>query len=323
MSYSNTGSGLTATNVQDAIDEVYGDIPTVPSAYASNPEMDGTASPGSSGSWARGDHVHPTDTSRVPVYGMGENLFRNAYFVGGGTGRGVFPVNQRGKTTYSGTGGFWGFDGWYIQSAQSTGTVALQSNGIVMSHAGSTGYTRITQSFEQNLIGKKVIISGIVDGTLVTNTLTIGSQASGKAFGRLNLYSTANSIIVNCPASTENVVVSALKAEFGPEQTLAHLEGSSWVLNEIPDYEEELVKCQISTADSSDTYANKSLATEQMLAQTQIGNTANRAYAVGDYFCWSGLLYRATAAISNGEPLTVNSNCVKTTVMEEIVRLTT
>lgn len=39
-------------------------IPTVPSAYASNPAMDGTASPGSSGSWARGDHVHPTDTGR-------------------------------------------------------------------------------------------------------------------------------------------------------------------------------------------------------------------------------------------------------------------
>ena len=26
--------------------------------------MDGTASPGSSGSWARGDHVHPSDTGK-------------------------------------------------------------------------------------------------------------------------------------------------------------------------------------------------------------------------------------------------------------------
>ena len=39
-------------------------IPTVPSAYDSNPEMDGTASPGISGAWARGDHVHP----RMPGY---------------------------------------------------------------------------------------------------------------------------------------------------------------------------------------------------------------------------------------------------------------
>ena len=39
--------------------------PSVPSAYTSNPAMDGTASAGSSGNWARGDHVHPTDTSRA------------------------------------------------------------------------------------------------------------------------------------------------------------------------------------------------------------------------------------------------------------------
>lgn len=39
--------------------------PSVPSAYTSNPAMDGTASAGSSGSWARGDHVHPTDTTRA------------------------------------------------------------------------------------------------------------------------------------------------------------------------------------------------------------------------------------------------------------------
>lgn len=34
-------------------------IPTVPSAYTSNPEALGTARPGSATSWARGDHVHP------------------------------------------------------------------------------------------------------------------------------------------------------------------------------------------------------------------------------------------------------------------------
>lgn len=37
---------------------------SVPSAYASNPLMDGTASAGSSTAWARGDHVHPSDTNK-------------------------------------------------------------------------------------------------------------------------------------------------------------------------------------------------------------------------------------------------------------------
>ena len=47
-------SHWTATNVTDEI----------PSAYNSNPEMNGTASPGSSTAWAKGDHVHPSDTSK-------------------------------------------------------------------------------------------------------------------------------------------------------------------------------------------------------------------------------------------------------------------
>ena len=39
----------------------------IPAAYTSDPAMDGTASAGSSTSWAKGDHVHPTDTSRAPL----------------------------------------------------------------------------------------------------------------------------------------------------------------------------------------------------------------------------------------------------------------
>lgn len=50
-----------------ASDLAAGVIPTVPTAYTSNPEMDGTASPGSSTAWAKGDHVHPHDTSRATV----------------------------------------------------------------------------------------------------------------------------------------------------------------------------------------------------------------------------------------------------------------
>ena len=47
-----------------ASDLAAGVIPSVPSASSASPAMDGTASPGSSGSWARGDHVHPSDTGK-------------------------------------------------------------------------------------------------------------------------------------------------------------------------------------------------------------------------------------------------------------------
>lgn len=51
-------SGITAAKVA-AYDAI-----SVPSAYTGNPAMDGTASPGSAETWARGDHVHPHDTSK-------------------------------------------------------------------------------------------------------------------------------------------------------------------------------------------------------------------------------------------------------------------
>ena len=53
----------------------------VPSASTSTPVMDGTGAAGTSTAWAKGDHVHPTDTSRAPVdhkstattYGVGNS----------------------------------------------------------------------------------------------------------------------------------------------------------------------------------------------------------------------------------------------------------
>ncbi|MBQ1344843.1 MAG: hypothetical protein IIY62_00635, partial [Kiritimatiellae bacterium] len=39
----------------------------VPAPSTADPQMDGTATAGTSASYARGDHVHPTDTSRVPT----------------------------------------------------------------------------------------------------------------------------------------------------------------------------------------------------------------------------------------------------------------
>lgn len=56
------GYGITDAYTKTQVD---GMIPSIPSAYTSNPEMDGTASPGSSPAWARGDHVHPHDSTKA------------------------------------------------------------------------------------------------------------------------------------------------------------------------------------------------------------------------------------------------------------------
>ncbi len=57
--YQKPSGGIPASDLANGV------IPTVPSASTANPQMDGTASPGSTGNWSDGGHVHPTDTSRA------------------------------------------------------------------------------------------------------------------------------------------------------------------------------------------------------------------------------------------------------------------
>ena len=59
-----TVTAWTPASPADAIAKT-SQLPTVPSAYTSTPAMDGAGSAGSSTAWARGDHVHPSDTSRA------------------------------------------------------------------------------------------------------------------------------------------------------------------------------------------------------------------------------------------------------------------
>lgn len=58
--YSKPSGGIPASDLASGV------IPSVPSpASSGTPAMDGTASRGSSNDYARADHVHPTDTSRL------------------------------------------------------------------------------------------------------------------------------------------------------------------------------------------------------------------------------------------------------------------
>lgn len=64
VAFTRTVTAWTPASPADALAKT-SQLPTVPSAYASTPAMDGAGSAGSSTAWARGDHVHPSDTSRA------------------------------------------------------------------------------------------------------------------------------------------------------------------------------------------------------------------------------------------------------------------
>lgn len=192
------------------------------------------------------------------------NLLRNWYFVGGGTGRAVFPVNQRKQTVY--TTQEYCIDGWQF-FPYSEGTLTLEASYITLVKNDATQNPGMHQYFDGIQDGNVVTISILsTDGLASVTSEPLSSQIGSSWQVSQQLF---NSKIWcglrfisghwNMSFTTTGASVIAVKVEIGIQQTLAHQEDNSWVLNEIPDYETELLKCQTSTTDTSDLYANKIL----------------------------------------------------------------
>lgn len=195
------------------------------------------------------------------------NLLDNAYFVGGGSqqGGGRFPINQRGQTAYSGA--VYGIDRWKGNNWVATANVTVQSGSILLSGTASgSNSCMIRQTIENaaQFAGKEVTVSVLV-GAVQTNgrpSIFIGTNANDRyATARLEsngLYSKTvvlpddiTSLFVqigqhasDAGGGNTSIEIIAVKLELGSTQTLAHQENGVWVLNEIPNYAEELAKCQ-------------------------------------------------------------------------------
>ena len=188
------------------------------------------------------------------------NLLDNWYF-----GR---PVNQRGQTEYTGNMAFI-IDRWRMRGT--TATVTLEDDGLVINCDGGS-FNSIVQSYgvPAQLLGKKVTLSVLVtENTNNTESfIEIGSGSNSAAAGTVlggNLKFTGTglfSLTMDLPATMPNNYLNfiicagnpttagarfkavAAKLELGSTQTLAHREGDKWVLNEVPDYGEQLRRCQ-------------------------------------------------------------------------------
>lgn len=183
------------------------------------------------------------------------NLLDNWYFVGGGSqqGGGQFPINQRGETSRSGSGGF--IDRWKLSGE---GTATLGSDGITLT--ATTGNLEFMQFLgipNDRLLGETVCLSGLVDGDLLSMSTSAPEEKPSawiniiniiKPFGfvQFNYDNTADRFFCNVIVSAGNsVLLQASKLELGSTQTLAYKdEGRNWQLFEAPDYAGELAKCQ-------------------------------------------------------------------------------
>ena len=104
-------------------------------------------------------------------------MLRNWYFVGGGTGRGVFPVNQRGATSGSISVNIYFIDCWKTSYGggvvSNPGTWALSSNGLTYTPQSSSTLMCV-QSFDDELFNGKQLTASVLysDGSLICGTIT-------------------------------------------------------------------------------------------------------------------------------------------------------
>ena len=197
--------------------------------------------------------------SNKPVI-VNPNLLDNWYFGN--------PVNQRRLTEYDGTtGNMHTVDRWKIQG----GAIKITINkGYITKNVTATVNFQ-GQAFEEPMwsefIGKTVTASMLVRGlagqtvrcAIYTNSLnTILAQQSKTLSTNdwelvtftFNIPTTTPTIDFRClcyPAfqtTGGSLDIKAVKLEFGDTQTLAHEENGVWVLNEIPNYADQLARCQ-------------------------------------------------------------------------------
>lgn len=146
------------------------------------------------------------NTIATKAFPCNPNLLDNWYFPN--------PVNQRGASGTISTAGYF-FDRWKLVS----GSVTINSGGIVLN---GTIAQVLEYAVGQTVTATVLTPDGVTDVTPVyddeTKTFTV---------------------------TTQGKTIRAVKLELGSVQTLAHQDANgAWVLNEIPDYGEQLLKCQ-------------------------------------------------------------------------------
>lgn len=190
----------------------------------------------SSGQWSNSWlQIHPNK------YHTNPNLLDNWYFIN--------PVNQKGQTEYTDAGKY-SIDRWWLQYDT---TLSIVDGGIKIG-----GKWDVQQYFETTLPNATYTLSLLYKDRTGSDPLRlfIGNRTDGDlaqteskdASGILSVtFSTAklNKVNFGFTGSTDNsATIIAIKLELGDTQTLAHKENEKWVLNEIPDFGEQLRRCQ-------------------------------------------------------------------------------
>lgn len=184
------------------------------------------------------------------------NLLDNWYFGN--------PVNQRGNNSYNLPSIGYSFDRWrgYKVIAEKTNDyVQLTNNFEVNGNWGqpienASQFVGLTVTFSILMdVVSNVRDIGLtwIDSSRINNLIIRLSPAQTPAGKRIysatftvpNGFSGIGIYLYSASGYSDTVVkLYAMKLELGSVQTLAHQENGVWVLNEIPDYGDQLRRCQ-------------------------------------------------------------------------------
>lgn len=246
ISYDNTTSGLTADDVQEALDEIDGNVDTLSGkVYKTDDSTETTI--------ASDDLLPIYDTSataskKITVANVvkatvsNPNLLDNPWFT----------VNQRGQSTYITMGlteiytvDRWSMIGWEGKTV----SFDVDSSGITFS-AGVNAFRQKLYDIWDALVGKKLTISIEYTSTTASgqvgiikndswDTNTIISFKTGHNVDSVTFTAesgTYPSLCIFIPSANTNFNIKAVKLEVGSISTLA--------LDTAPNYATELLKCQ-------------------------------------------------------------------------------
>ena len=183
------------------------------------------------------------------------NLLRNGTFADG------CIVNQRGKTSYAGTG--YGVDMWYTTGA--TLSVDVTAEGVKLYKNDASANPAWAQALETDAaVGQTVTVSMLYKGNGEGASLRVAQSGGIVTLSNVSDWTLAQKtfalekwsvgtlqdraiVAIQCfenMAVNQGLYIKAIKLELGEQQTLAHQENGAWVLNELPDYGGELLRCQ-------------------------------------------------------------------------------
>lgn len=189
--------------------------------------------------------------SFVEVGGVNPNLLDNWYFGN--------PVNQRGQMEYvsSNFSGEYIIDRWKLQYSGAKAEVT--SSGLKATVGAGENFM-----IQQGISAEKLSPNTVYTFSILTDipdvifkfwwngTQQLSEIVNGNSFTfrTPNTPCTSALVYIHKGGSVDEVLgtIKAAKLELGSTQTLAHNEGTeeapNWALNEIPDYGEEMAKCQ-------------------------------------------------------------------------------